>query len=191
VRQSLRQLSNEEKTTYSKSLIHYLLNTNEYKTCTHICCYVPMLREEVNTIPIIEHSLDLNKKLYVPVMMEGDHIEMLNVPSRTDFDTFSTNSYGILEPPNDSIPSRSNILDDINANSDVLFVIPGLAFDRKNGRLGRGKGYYDRFISKLRTSQSATTHLIALCFDCQLVDDVPMESYDQYVDKVVTVSDLL
>ena len=67
-----------------------------------------------------------------------------------------------------------------------LLVIPGLAFDRQGGRLGYGKGYFDRLLRDAR----ADALLAAVAFECQLFDAVPMQPYDVRVDAVVTESDI-
>ena len=64
----------------------------------------------------------------------------------------------------------------------MSFIIPGLAFDEKGGRVGTGEGYYDRFIPKL----SNTTRKVALALDKQIIQQVPMDSHDKHVDIIVT-----
>ena len=63
-----------------------------------------------------------------------------------------------------------------------IAIIPGVAFDEKGGRIGSGEGYYDRLIPKL----SATTRKVALSFECQIVQQVPMASHDKHVDIIIT-----
>jgi 5-formyltetrahydrofolate cyclo-ligase len=195
VRQLLRQLTSEEKEQMSHILNMKFLESNYFKQSTHICCYVPMLQEEVNTLPIIHHVLQQwneKKQLYVPVMIEND-IQMLRVESEEDFATFeSNNPFGILEPPVSTLGKRSNLLHDLSdptvaSRAHVLVVTPGLAFDRYKRRLGRGKGYYDRFIKVLRSYNNVQSTLIALAFDCQIVEQVPVDpTRDQNVDVVIT-----
>lgn len=60
--------------------------------------------------------------------------------------------------------------------------MPGIAFDEKGGRLGSGEGYYDRLVPKL----SITTRKVALAFECQIIQQVPMESHDKHVDIIIT-----
>jgi 5-formyltetrahydrofolate cyclo-ligase len=60
-------------------------------------------------------------------------------------------------------------------------IIPGMAFDVEGHRLGRGKGYYDRFLAKL----SPTTYKIGLCFRWQFVDQVPTDEHDIPMDEVI------
>ena len=61
-------------------------------------------------------------------------------------------------------------------------VVPGVAFDIQGGRLGNGAGYYDRLFARLKPS----CKLLGVCFDCQLVEQVCMQKYDIYMDKVIT-----
>jgi 5-formyltetrahydrofolate cyclo-ligase len=62
-----------------------------------------------------------------------------------------------------------------------LVVVPGLAFDKQGGRLGRGKGCYDRFLKRL----PADTATIGLAFDFQILPSVPAAAHDVNVDKVL------
>ena len=78
-----------------------------------------------------------------------------------------------MEPVGAQIPAGEAI--------DVVLV-PGMAFDGDGNRLGRGKGYYDRF---LKTLAAPRPQLIGVCFDFQKVDVVPTEPTDVKVDVVV------
>ncbi|MES2503538.1 MAG: 5-formyltetrahydrofolate cyclo-ligase [Myxococcota bacterium] len=87
----------------------------------------------------------------------------------------------VLLPDKDPYVYAQNILD-----AGVKYVyVPGLAFDDKCHRLGRGKGYYDRVISLLRQTAHCP-QLIGLCLKFQLVASVPTEAHDQSVDKVIS-----
>ena len=68
-----------------------------------------------------------------------------------------------------------------------MVVAPGLAFDRRGGRLGYGGGYYDRFLKRLPGRHS----LIGICFAEQLVEVVPMVAEDMAVNIVVTDSEVI
>lgn len=81
--------------------------------------------------------------------------------------------YGIMEPKV-SCPVRSA------ARMDLILV-PGVAFDRQGGRLGRGAGYYDRLLRKARRVPK-----IGLCFREQLVKKIPVKQHDMSVDRVIT-----
>lgn len=63
-----------------------------------------------------------------------------------------------------------------------LIVVPGMAFDRSGNRLGRGKGYYDRFLAKYPEVKT-----IGICFDFQYVESIPTELHDRVMDEIITV----
>ena len=62
-----------------------------------------------------------------------------------------------------------------------LVVVPGLGFDRRKGRLGRGEGYFDRFLKK-----TGKTRRIGLAFQEQIVDFIPMQAHDVRVHQIIT-----
>lgn len=74
----------------------------------------------------------------------------------------------------------------VDAASLSAILVPGLCFDRRGGRLGRGAGFYDRFLSGIPAGSSVL--LIGVCFELQLVEEVPMEAHDRRVERVVTES---
>lgn len=71
-----------------------------------------------------------------------------------------------------------------------LVIVPGVAFDARGARLGRGGGYYDRFLGelleKVEIRVGRRAHAVGVCFDCQRVERVVMEAHDVCVDAVVT-----
>ena len=67
-----------------------------------------------------------------------------------------------------------------------LILVAGIAFDRDGYRLGYGLGYYDKFLAKLPKALK-----IGLCFDLQIVEKVPRESYDVPVDMIVTDEEVI
>ncbi len=67
-----------------------------------------------------------------------------------------------------------------------IVIAPGLAFDLSGGRLGRGAGFYDRFVGNLRRNPLGTVRVIGVCFGMQLVDRVPREATDELMDEVWT-----
>ncbi|TVS00897.1 MAG: 5-formyltetrahydrofolate cyclo-ligase [Phycisphaerales bacterium] len=86
-------------------------------------------------------------------------------------------------------PSTSAPIVEVGSLSCVL--VPGLAFDREGGRLGRGAGFYDRFVQRCREGATGPggTHgpiAVGVCFDEQLIDRVPTEGHDLMLDAVAT-----
>jgi 5-formyltetrahydrofolate cyclo-ligase len=129
---------------------------------------------EVQTEKIIKRSYTYNKIVVLPAfdsenfnmnLMKVDHFakEMIPGPRK------------VLEP--DAKRCKTVPIDRID-----IAIIPGLAFDEKGGRIGSGRGYYDRLIPKL----AITTRKVALTFEEQIVPQVPMESHDKHVDIIIT-----
>ncbi|MDR3232870.1 MAG: 5-formyltetrahydrofolate cyclo-ligase [Planctomycetaceae bacterium] len=130
---------------------------------------------EVVTKNIEDFFPSLCRFLAVPMIQNGEI-----VPVRIESgDELEAGTFGILEPkpPVYRDRSRQIALDDI----DVVLV-PGLAFDRSGSRLGRGKGYYDRFLKKLKPSALK----IGLAFECQIFDEIPADGSDVPLDLVIT-----
>ena len=84
----------------------------------------------------------------------------------------ASGAYGIIEPQSGE-PCRAEEID--------LMVVPGVAFSSDGCRLGRGKGYYDRYLSR----DGFRACCIGVCYDCQLREDIPAEPHDKRVEKVV------
>lgn len=106
--------------------------------------------------------------------VEGRDLSMRRVSSPQEL---ATGRFGILEPPA-AAPEPPGGWD--------IILVPGVAFDRKGGRLGRGAGYYDRFLSRHNDALQ-----VGVCFDGQLVPEVPCEPHDLRLDALITPSELL
>ena len=90
------------------------------------------------------------------------------IPTLTDsLENLKKGPYGILEP--DKQPSKA-----LDVGAIDMVVVPGIAFDVKNHRLGRGSGYYDRFLFSL----NERTVTVGLAFDFQVIDCLPVEQHD-------------
>ena len=124
------------------------------------------LPDEVQTQAFLE-KWHLKKHIILPTVV-GDDIIPVEYGKDTDF---AVGDFNILEPQNE--PYTGNF---------DLIIVPGVAFDRKGNRLGRGRGYYDRFLS-----QHFDVKRIGICFDFQLVDEVPAEDFDIRMDEVFSL----
>jgi 5-formyltetrahydrofolate cyclo-ligase len=82
-------------------------------------------------------------------------------------------AFGILEPMDG--------LDEVAVEEVDVFLCPGLGFDRKGGRMGRGRGFYDRMLKQAKPEAVK----LGVCFPFQMVDDVVMESHDVRMDGVI------
>lgn len=101
----------------------------------------------------------------------GDELKFYRV---RDFATdFAKGSFGIPEPLDG--------LDEIPIHDIDVFLCPGLGFDRHGGRMGRGKGFYDRILAKANPS----AYKIGVCFPFQLVDKITTDEWDVVMDEVI------
>mmetsp|Transcript_24912 Transcript_24912/g.41838 ORF Transcript_24912/g.41838 Transcript_24912/m.41838 type:complete len:155 (-) Transcript_24912:114-578(-) len=146
---------------------------------------------ELSTEPILKDLLTSGsgKRCYVP-LVEGDNMLMVMVSTWEELLSLPKNKFGIREPPLvDAQGGRVNYVDAVSQGSMDLVVTPGLAFDWTGGRLGRGKGYYDRFFSEIDRMMLSTgksrPYRMGVALSLQMVDRLPMEPFDQKVDEVV------
>lgn len=128
------------------------------------------LNDEVDTHHLIDEMVQEGKIVYLPKVVSDTEMVLCRYTGR---DSLSPGSFGIMEPQGPVMPH--------NTSYDVVLV-PGMAFDADGHRLGRGKGYYDRFLSTMMAPRSL---LVGVCFDFQKVELVPTDSCDISVDIVV------
>ncbi len=164
MRRVKKQHSPEELAEMSAKIIANLEACDEFRKAQTVMMYAA-LPDEVLTQTCIERWRD-RKRIVLPTVC-GDDI----VPIAIDGDTrFVTGDFNISEPEGEPY-----------AGSYDLMVIPGMAFDRKGNRLGRGRGYYDRFLKKFPDVRK-----IGICFDFQLRESIATEPDDVAVDRVIT-----
>lgn len=135
---------------------------------------------EAPTVPLIEAALAAGTRVAVP-WREGPVLRLTLIESLREL---APASFGLLEPP-------AGVRDDparrIAPGAPGLYLVPGVAFDAGGGRLGHGRGFYDRL---LREAGAAPLRL-ALAFECQVVAAVPMTATDERMDGIVTEARLL
>lgn len=141
----------------------------------HLFIYVHF-RSEVETAELIRHLIAAGKTISVPVT-RLDESRLLAVQVKDIDRQLVKGCYGILEPGPELIARATVSPETIDAA-----LIPGSVFDLNGGRLGYGGGYYDRFLSR----DAAGASRIGLAFETQLVERVPMQPHDQYMDELVT-----
>ena len=129
---------------------------------------------EVRTKSILRRAYDFSKIVALPCFdAERRKMAILKVDS-LDKD-LQSGARGVMEPN----PERCK---PVPLNKVDIAIIPGQAFDEKGGRVGSGRGYYDRFIPEL----PATTRKVALAFEEQILPLIPTESHDRHVDIIIT-----
>lgn len=158
----------ENRDRKSRLIQDKLLRTKVFKKAKAVMFYI-RLGGEVDTADLIKAAVSTGKIVAVPVCTKNKM--MIRPCLFRDSAGFKVGPYGIHEPASKS-PVSLKRLD--------LVVVPGLAFDKKGNRLGRGKGYYDRFLKTL----SAKTATVGLAYDFQILPSVPVQGHDVAVDRV-------
>ncbi len=166
-----------DKDALSQVICQRLVALPEYKSAKTVRYYVDV-RSEVRTRHYLRTALGHGKRIVVPYCIVDEELETFLL---TDMNQLEVGMYKILEPRPElrSIPELKVPVEELE-----LIIVPGVAFDRVGGRLGHGKGYYDKLLEHARPG----TPLVALAFECQLFPEIPMQAHDMYMDKVVTES---
>ena len=163
-----------EKDSVSSIIVNRFMNLPEYHAAKTIMFYVDV-RDEVRTRQALPDAVGSGKRIVVPYCVDGE----LELFWLENMDELELGMYRILEPKNELRIVESKRLQPTDLD---LVMVPGVAFDRNGGRTGHGKGYYDKLLQHARLDAP----LIALAFECQMLQKIPAESHDIYMDKIVT-----
>lgn len=158
----------------SQAIQKRLLELPEYLSARTVMSYVSV-GKEVETQQLLLRMQKEGKTVVIP-WCEGKELRLFRWES---FDELECGTLNILEPR-----AELRLRQDKRIAPDELdlILVPGLGFDRNGNRLGRGAGYYDRF---LKTTPRRVIR-IGLSFECQIVENIPMSANDEKVDLVVT-----
>ncbi len=144
-----------------------------YKQAKTIMAYYP-LAGEVGILELIRKALT-TKRLCFPVMdLKAKKLRVFEIKN---FETdFVKGPYSVMEPD-------TNNTHEVDIREIDMVIVPGLAFDKDRNRLGRGAGFYDRFITTIPPSVKT----VGLAFDFQILDSLPVNpAHDQKVDIVIS-----
>lgn len=171
----LKKLNSQDKVLRLKKSLkikELLFESDEFKSAEVILFYLSF-DGEVETYSMIKDALKMDKTIAVPfIERKNKNLIPSRIKSVSSRD-LKKGPYGIEQPKR---------LDPIDIERIDLAIIPGVAFDRKGNRLGRGKGYYDRFLKKLR----ASTKKIGLAFDFQILPQISVQPHDLRVDRIIS-----
>ena len=195
---SSREEDETKKRRDSKVICEKVLELDAFKNARTMCVYVahPKLNE-VDCSVLIREALDSSSsefgeekvKVYVPIVDDkNSNVRFLRV--RDMEKDLEKRTMGIMEPT--ELDWRTNEpredVADLKENEKLdLVIAPGLAFDETCKRLGRGGGYYDKFLSEGKGREAVK---IGLAFDAQIVDadEIPLDPWDVVLDLVVSKS---
>ncbi len=164
------QMDEEKKKKADESILRRLTSLREYAQADWLYTYVskPI---EVDTVELIRRALSQGKHVAVPRCVPGTReMEFYEIAS---LEELAPGAFGVLEP----VPGCSRLVEE---ETGGLCVVPGLSFDSEGYRLGYGKGYYDRFLSRFRGVT------VGACYSGCVRRMLPHGYFDRPVDILVT-----
>jgi 5-formyltetrahydrofolate cyclo-ligase len=164
-------LSSGDRNRQEQALAEQLAGLPGLSSAETVLMYVPALPEEPRTIELFSYAYAVNKRVVCP---------RVDRPSRS-LRLFEVSCPATdLRPGAMGIPEPGERLPEVQPAAIDWALVPGLAFDCRGFRLGRGAGYYDRLIPRLRSDAICW----AVCFSCQLVSELPVEPHDQPLNGI-------
>jgi 5-formyltetrahydrofolate cyclo-ligase len=167
IKERLKALGGDARNEYSDKIKERFTALPEYQNAVKIFIYISF-DNEVHTQDIITDALSKDKRVFVP-NIRGDVMDMLEIFNDT---VYTVNEMGIVEP---IFEEASLYYGDID-----LAVIPLLGYDNNLNRLGRGRGFYDKFLSGKKCIKAG------IAFTAQRADKLPREPHDIPLDMVIT-----
>ena len=168
IRAQKREHTAAELAAMSEDIVNKVLASAEWREAGTLLLYYP-LHDEVDVRALLHVSCEGGKRVLLPVV-KGEELELRLYEGES---SLREGAFGIMEPTGPLFAPEDY--------GEIEFaIIPGMAFDRAGHRLGRGKGYYDRLLPKLRAAR-----LVGVCFPFQFLDEVPAEPHDIAVAAVV------
>ncbi|OGX27211.1 MAG: 5-formyltetrahydrofolate cyclo-ligase [Omnitrophica WOR_2 bacterium RIFCSPHIGHO2_01_FULL_48_9] len=169
----LRNQKEEERLKKSGKILKKLFSLPEFQR-SHTILFYASFDGEVETFEMMKQAHKLKKMIALPFMIK-DQKKITPRLVRNLKTGLHSGPYGIQQPKDEHV-------EDLTLEQLDLVIVPGVAFDKKNYRLGRGHGYYDRFLSRL----PAGVPTIGLAYDFQIVDRLPhLHEHDLPVSRVI------
>ena len=166
-----------DKDVISGQIMATFMEQPEYQRASTVMFYVDV-RAEVRTRHDLPNALASGKKIVVPWCNAVGELELFHLESMEELEI---GMYKILEPRKELRDLESK---QVEVTELDVIMVPGVGFDSKGGRTGMGKGYYDKCLQHARPDAILT----AVCFDCQIFEEIPVQQHDIYMDKVITQS---
>ncbi|AOR22492.1 5-formyltetrahydrofolate cyclo-ligase [Clostridium taeniosporum] len=166
-----KEINSTEKKNFDNIIHKKFFESKFYSQCRNIFVYISY-DSEIDTKTLIIKALKDGKNIYVP--RTNYKTKLMEAVKITSLENLIEDRYGILQPKESELSTELNNID--------LVIIPGVAFDINGGRMGYGGGFYDRYLNKCKKD----IFKIALAYDFQVIDYIPMDKHDISVDCVIT-----
>lgn len=172
-------LEKKEVESRSLSVVDSVKKLKAWNEAEEVLLYWPV-RNEVDIRPLAESLWNRGAKVLLPCCRQ-------DCPGLMDIGVVSAESdlidgaYSIKEPDRNKCEFPQSVSPDI-------VIVPGVGFDRNGFRIGFGGGYYDRFLSRPETAECLT---VGVCYEFQIVESVPVESWDKPVHAICTEGEII
>lgn len=179
MKEKLRAADQAELATASQKLCQKISELPEFQQAQNLAFYMP-LKTEANILPLLETSLKQKKNCFVPKVRPDGSCLMdfyLLANDKPLQEQLEPGAFGIMEPKS-SLPKLTEQI----PPCELCMLVPAVSFDKSKNRLGKGKGFYDRFLQ----NYPKPVKKIGVCFDFQLIGALPTESTDFPMDVVIT-----
>ena len=164
-----------DKEPLSQAICEKFASLGEFTAARSVMVYIEV-RTEVRTRQFLPTLLASGKRIVVPYCRTDGQLELFLLEN---MDELAIGMYKILEPKAElrELPSKKVDVKEID-----LIMVPGVAFDSNGARMGHGFGYYDKLLEHARSDAP----LVALAFECQIFPEIPTQSHDIFMDKIIT-----
>lgn len=166
MRELKRQLSPEEKLRRSEGIMARVERLPEFREAKVVLLYWSMA-DEVQTHTFVERWY--REKVLLLPCVDGDDLRLRQYTGPKCL--VAGEQFGIGEPTGPEYKELEKV---------ELIIVPGVAFDRRNNRMGRGRGFYDRLLKSTPNAKK-----IGVAYDFQMLDEIPVEKHDVKMDKVI------
>lgn len=166
IRADIRSLSVEERTEAACLIATEIERDPHFEAAQTVAVFMPLGDE-----PPLREAVERwarTKRVVVP-KVEGEQMSFYDFRATQ----MASGAFGIDEPQSSVLCSPEQI---------EVMIVPAVGFTREGARMGRGRGYYDRYLG---AAEAAHIYKIGTCFACQLVDELPTEPHDVAMDRVV------
>ncbi|XP_027017982.2 5,10-methenyltetrahydrofolate synthetase (5-formyltetrahydrofolate cyclo-ligase) [Tachysurus fulvidraco] len=181
IKKRLAALSDEDKRRQSQIVSQKLFKHPNYTSSHRVAVFLSM-QDEVCTEDILRHVFSSGKVCFIPrYQSNSNHMDMLRLNSMEDLNSLPITSWNIRQPA-DSDTAREEAL--ATGGLDLI-LMPGLGFDKNGNRLGRGKGFYDSYLQRCMKHPKGKPYTIALAFNEQLCEQVPVDDSDMLIDEIL------
>ncbi|QTQ13495.1 5-formyltetrahydrofolate cyclo-ligase [Treponema parvum] len=184
MKKTLKDLFNDGSKVHeaAKKAAEFFLNWKFYKEADVLMAFVSS-KEEIDTLAILHEALSDKKEVAVPRVITDTEMDFFYLERDKPFeDQLKPGIFGILEPK--EFLKRFEVAD--TAGKKAVMLVPGLAFSKEGHRMGKGKGFYDRYFSRFLPPVRC-----GFCFDVQIVQEVPHDDFDADVSHVISESGII